>query len=116
MPSDTETRRKFADTVNCVTTRVVVLSQCGTSSHDLDVIHDDVGMSPTTEGERMSEKLNAALANLEMARATALETAIADRAYRLCVVLDGDGPIQRGVNRARKMLVGKTPKELKAKK
>jgi hypothetical protein len=58
----------------------------------------------------MSDKLNAALTSLEKARTTALEAAIADRAYRLCVVLDADGPIQRGVDRARRMLTGKATK------
>ena len=48
----------------------------------------------------MSDKLTAALVNLEKARNAALEAAIAERAYRLCVVLDGDGSVQRGINRA----------------
>ena len=54
----------------------------------------------------MSDKLHAALVNLEKARTTALETAIAERAYRLCAVLDTDGPVQRGINRAHRMLTG----------
>ena len=52
----------------------------------------------------MSDKLHAALVNLEKARTTALETAIADRAYRLCAVLDTDGQVQKGINRAHQML------------
>lgn len=56
----------------------------------------------------MSDKLNVALTNLEKARTTALETAIAEREYRLCVVLDADGRIQRSIDRARRMLAGKT--------
>ena len=55
----------------------------------------------------MSDKLNAALVNLEKARNAALEAAIADRAYRLCVVLDADGHVQKGIDRARRMLNGK---------
>jgi hypothetical protein len=60
------------------------------------------------EGENgMSDKLNAALTNLEKARTTALEVAIAERAYRLCVVLDADGRIQRSIDRARRMVAPK---------
>ena len=62
----------------------------------------------------MSEKLNAALTNLEKARTTALEAAIADRQYRLCVVLDTDGRIQRSIDRARRMLAGKVSAKKKA--
>ena len=58
----------------------------------------------------MSDNVNAALTNLEKARTTALEVAIAERAYRLCVVLDADGNVQRGIDRARRMLTGKTKK------
>lgn len=49
-------------------------------------------------------KLQDALVALEKSRVLALEAAIADRQYRLCAALDGDGPIQRGVDRARKLL------------
>lgn len=62
----------------------------------------------------MSDKLNAALTQLEKARTTALEAAIAERAYRVCVVLDADGHIQRGINRARRMLAPKKSKKSKA--
>ena len=62
----------------------------------------------------MNEKLNAALTQLEKARTTALEAAIADRAFRVCAVLDESGHIQRGINRARKMLAPKAPKKAKA--
>lgn len=55
----------------------------------------------------MSDKLTGALVNLEKARTAALDAAIADRAYRLCVVLDADGHVQRGIDRARRMLNGK---------
>jgi hypothetical protein len=55
----------------------------------------------------MSDKLTVALVNLEKARTAALEAAIADRAYRLCVVLDADGHVQRGIDRARRMLNSK---------
>jgi hypothetical protein len=61
----------------------------------------------------MSDKLITALSNLEKARATALEAAIAERAYRLCAVLDIDGRIQRGIERARRMVA---PKEKKSKR
>lgn len=61
------------------------------------------------------EKLNVALTNLEKARTAALETAIAQRAYRLCAVLDTDGHVQRGIDRARRMLNGKAVTQ-KAKK
>ncbi len=64
----------------------------------------------------MSDKLTAALVNLEKARTVALEAAIADRAYRLCVVLDADGHVQKGIDRARRMLTGKDQPEAKAKK
>jgi len=64
----------------------------------------------------MSDKLNAALSNLEKARTAALDAAIGDRAYRLCVVLDADGNIQRGIDKARRMLAGKPSKTEKAKK
>ena len=55
----------------------------------------------------MSEKLNVALTNLEKARTTALESAIAERAYRLCAVLDADGHVQRAIDRARRTMNGK---------
>lgn len=61
----------------------------------------------------MSDKLNAALSNVEKARNAALETAITERAYRLCAVLDADGPVQRGVNRARRILNGQPTSEAK---
>lgn len=61
----------------------------------------------------MSDKLNAALVNLEKARNAALEAAIADRAYRLCAVLDMDGHVQRGIDRARRLLTGKEAKVAK---
>jgi hypothetical protein len=61
----------------------------------------------------MSEKLTAAFVNLEKARTAALDTAIAERAYRLCAVLDTDGPVQRGIDRARRMTTGKVPKPTK---
>jgi hypothetical protein len=61
----------------------------------------------------MSDKLNAALANLEKARNTALETAVAERAYRLCAVLDGEGHVQRAIDRAKRMLNGKPKKDAK---
>jgi hypothetical protein len=54
----------------------------------------------------MSDKLTVALVNLEKARTAALDAAIADRAYRLCVVLDADGHVQKGIDRARRMLNG----------
>ena len=57
-----------------------------------------------------NDKLTAALTQLEKARTTALEAAIADRAFRVCAVLDESGHIQRGINRARKMLAPKTKK------
>jgi hypothetical protein len=56
-------------------------------------------------------KVNAALANLEKARTSALEAAIADRAYRVCVLLDNDGRIQKSIDRARKMLAPKAAKK-----
>ena len=59
----------------------------------------------------MSDKLNAALTNLEKARTTALETAIAERAYRLCAVLDTDGHVQKGIDRARRMLTPASPRK-----
>jgi hypothetical protein len=52
----------------------------------------------------MSDKLTVALTNLEKARNAALEAAIADRAYRMCVLLDGDGPVQRAVEKARRLV------------
>ena len=58
----------------------------------------------------MSDKLNAALTNLEKARTSALEAAISERAYRLCVMLDADGRIQKSIDRARKMIVPKVKK------
>lgn len=61
----------------------------------------------------MSDKLNAALVNLEKARTSALEAAIAERAYRLCAVLDTDGRIQKGIDRARRMLAPKAKKATK---
>jgi hypothetical protein len=61
----------------------------------------------------MSDKLNAALTNLEKARTAALETAIAERAYRLCAILDTDGNVQRGIDRARRMLNGKAKTTIK---
>jgi hypothetical protein len=59
----------------------------------------------------MSDKLHAALVNLEKARTTALEVAIAERAYRVCAVLDADGHVQRGINRAHRMLTGTSPRK-----
>lgn len=74
-----------------------------------------VAMTPRDAREiDMSDKLNAALTTLEKARNAALETAIAERAYRLCAVLDTDGHVQRGIDRARRMMNGKP--EAKAKK
>jgi hypothetical protein len=61
----------------------------------------------------MSDKLNAALVAVEKARVAALEAAIADRSYRACIVLDENGMIQRGVNRARKLTTPKTKKASK---
>lgn len=61
-----------------------------------------------------NDKLNAALTQLEKARTNALEAAIADRAYRVCVVLDENGMIQRGVNRGRKLTTPKASKKSKA--
>lgn len=58
----------------------------------------------------MSDKLTQALTQLEKARTTALEIAIAEARYRLCPVLDGEGQIQKGINRARRLLNGTTPK------
>ena len=52
----------------------------------------------------MSDKLNAALVTLEKARTSALEIAIAERAYRMCAVLDNDGRIQRSIDRARRLI------------
>ena len=52
----------------------------------------------------MSDKLLAALTALEKARTTALETAVAERQYRLCAVLDQDGLVQRAINRAHRLL------------
>jgi hypothetical protein len=59
----------------------------------------------------MSEKLSSALTNLEKARETALAAAIGDRAYRLCVVLDADGQVQKAINRARRMLAPRVEKK-----
>ncbi len=59
----------------------------------------------------MSDKLNAALVNLEKARAAALDVAIAERAYRMCVVLDPEGRIQKSIDRARKMIAPKKSKK-----
>jgi hypothetical protein len=59
----------------------------------------------------MSDKLTVALVNLEKARAAALDAAIADRAYRLCVVLDATGHVQKGIDRARRMLNGNEKSE-----
>ncbi|HYT76904.1 MAG TPA: hypothetical protein VEL79_19270 [Vicinamibacterales bacterium] len=55
------------------------------------------------------DKLNVALANLEKARAACLDAALAERAYRTLVLFDPDGPVQRAVNRA-KRLIGDAPK------
>jgi hypothetical protein len=52
----------------------------------------------------MSDKLVVALDQLEKARTAALEAAIGDRQYRLCAALDADGGVQRGIDRARKLL------------
>jgi hypothetical protein len=55
----------------------------------------------------MSDKLNAALTNLEKARNAALDAAISERAYRLCVLLDANGNVQRSIDRARRMVEAK---------
>ncbi len=60
----------------------------------------------------MSDKLTAALVNLEKARVAALDAALADRAYRLCAVLDADGHVQKGIDRAHRLL-GPKPKAAK---
>ena len=51
----------------------------------------------------MAEKLSAALTQLEKSRAAALEAALGERAYRTLALFDADGPIQRAVNKARRM-------------
>lgn len=61
-----------------------------------------------------NDKLNAALTQLEKARTNALEAAIAERAFRVCAVLDESGHIQRGINRARRILAPKAAKKSKA--
>jgi hypothetical protein len=53
----------------------------------------------------MSDKLTAALTNLEKARTTALDTAIAEKQYRACAILDSTGQIQRGIDRAQRLLM-----------
>jgi hypothetical protein len=58
----------------------------------------------------MSEKLTNALAQIDKARAAALDAAIGERAYRLAAVLDADGQISKGINRAHRMLNGKPTK------
>lgn len=63
----------------------------------------------------MSEKLSAALNQLEKSRAAALEAALGDRAYRTLALFDADGPIQRAVNKARRM-TGDAPAASKSKK
>jgi hypothetical protein len=64
----------------------------------------------------MSDKLNAALTNLERARASALDAALGERAYRLCVLLDAEGRIQKSIERARKMIAPRETKTKKARK
>jgi hypothetical protein len=61
----------------------------------------------------MSDKLTAALTNLERARASALDAALGERAYRLCVLLDAEGRIQKSIDRARKMIAPKAAKKAK---
>ncbi len=61
-------------------------------------------------------RLQSALGNLEKARVTALEAAVADGVYRACSALDTDGPVQRGVNKARKALEGKAAPKTEKKK
>lgn len=63
----------------------------------------------------MTERLSTALVNLEKARDAALQAALADRAYRTLSLFDGDGPIQRAVNKA-KRIIGEAPVEKKSKK
>jgi len=63
----------------------------------------------------MSDKVNAALVDLEKARTKALDVAVAERAYRLCALLDQDGPAQRTIDRARRLLNGRV-KDKSAKK
>jgi hypothetical protein len=60
----------------------------------------------------MSEKLTVALTNLEKARAAVLDAALAERAYRTLALFDLDGPVQRAVNRAKRLmrLIGDAPK------
>ena len=54
--------------------------------------------------------LSDALVALEKARDTALQAAIAEGLYRACSSLDQDGPVQRAVERARKLVAGKAKK------
>jgi hypothetical protein len=61
-------------------------------------------------------KLQSALGNLEKARVAALEAAVADGIYRACGALDAEGPVQRGVNKARKALEGRTVAKSEKKK
>ena len=55
----------------------------------------------------MESKLFVALTALEKARTAALEAAIAEKSYRVCAVLDSTGQIQKGLDRAHRMLNGK---------
>ena len=50
------------------------------------------------------DKLRASLVALEKARVDALEAAIAEHQYRMCAILDPSGSVQRGINRAQRML------------
>ncbi len=61
----------------------------------------------------MSDKLNAALTTLDEARANAMKAALADKLYRACAVLDEAGPLQRSINRARKLIAPKAKKASK---
>jgi hypothetical protein len=51
--------------------------------------------------------LSASLNALEKARETALQATIAEGLYRACSSLDQDGPVQRAIERARKLVAGK---------
>jgi hypothetical protein len=66
--------------------------------------------------EMSESKLNVALTALEKARTAAMEAAIAERQYRLCSVLDENGNVQRGIDKARRMLAPKAEKAEKATK
>ena len=57
----------------------------------------------------MPDTLTAALTTLDKAR-TSARSAIADRAYRVCVLLDNDGRVQAAIDHARKMIVPKGAK------